>query len=112
MTGSFSNFDPAAPGRLLYYSSFYIVYCKPFQCSIPGTPFRGSAKNVAKVESIFETCKFFRNFFFEAPPGLCIHAPGRPGRGGNSFPKASAKVRNPAEPSKFSDENISKKHAF
>lgn len=63
MTGSFSNFDPAAPGRLLYYSSFYIVYCKPFQCSIPGTPFRGSAKNVAKVESIFETCKFFRNFF-------------------------------------------------
>lgn len=78
MTGSFSNFDPAAPGRLLYYSSFYIVYCKPFQCSIPGTPFRGSAKNVAKVESIFETCKFFRNFFFRSPAGTLHPRPGSP----------------------------------
>ena len=32
----------------------------------------GSAKNVAKIGSIFETCKFFQKlFFFEAPPGLC-----------------------------------------
>ena len=111
MTGSFSNFDPAAPGRLLYYSSFVLSIVSLFNVLFR-EPLPGSAKNVAKVGSIFETCKFFRNFFFEAPPGPRIRTPGHPGRGGNSFPKASAKVRNPAEPSKFSDGNISKKHAF
>ncbi len=68
MTGSFSNFDPAAPGRLLYYSSFCIVYCKPFQCPIPGTP-SGFCEKRCKGRKYFRNLQVFQKLFFRSPAG-------------------------------------------
>lgn len=54
--------------KLLYYS--YLVYCKPFNVLFRGS-LAGAAKNVAKLQVLFETRKFFAifffNFFSEAP---------------------------------------------
>ena len=54
--------------KLLYYS--YLVYCKPFNVLFRGS-LAGAAKNVAKIQVLFETRKFFRDvfstFFSEAP---------------------------------------------
>ena len=54
--------------KLLYYS--YLVYCKPFNVLFRGS-LAGAAKNVAKLQVLFETRKFFAiffsTFFSEAP---------------------------------------------
>ena len=46
--------------KLLYYS--YLVYCKPFNVLFRDSP-AGAAKNVAKLQVLFETRKFFAIFF-------------------------------------------------
>ena len=54
--------------KLLYYS--YLVYCKPFNVLFRDS-LAGAAKNVAKLQALFETRKFFAiffsTFFSEAP---------------------------------------------
>ena len=54
--------------KLLYYS--YLVYCKPFNVLFRDS-LAGAAKNVAKLQVLFETRKFFAiffsTFFSEAP---------------------------------------------
>ena len=46
--------------KLLYYS--YLVYCKPFNVLFRGSLAR-AAKNIAKLQVLFETRKFFAIFF-------------------------------------------------
>lgn len=46
--------------KLLYYS--YLVYCKPFNVLFRDS-LAGAAKNVAKLQVLFETRKFFAIFF-------------------------------------------------
>ncbi len=68
----------------------FLSYCKPFNVLFPG----GSsepAKNVAKLQTCFELCKFFNRFFspaFRRPlPGTFRH------RGGTSVPESECKGR-------------------
>ena len=81
----------------------FLSYCKPFNVLFPG----GSsepAKNVAKLQTYFELCKFFNRFFrrhsadrFPAPSGTAGEPP---------FPKASAKVGTFLLPSKFFSKKV------
>ena len=81
----------------------FLSYCKPFNVLFPG----GSsepAKNVAKLQTCFELCKFFNRFFrrhsagrFPAPSGTAGEPP---------FPKASAKVGTFLLPSKFFSKKV------
>ena len=52
----------------------FLSYCKPFNVLFPG----GSsepAKNVAKLQTCFELCKFFNRFFAGIPPTASRHLP-------------------------------------
>ena len=93
--------------------------------------FKGGAKNDAKLEINFETCKsfrrFFQTFFFEDPLGKSIreHRSLRSARslgytfrrprgrcGGTSVPKASAKLHPSFETTKLFTKKFLKNYVF
>ena len=98
--------------KLLYYS--YLVYCKPFNVLFRGS-LAGAAKNVAKLQVLFETRKFFAifffNFFFGSSEAL-RPSPDRLRLGGTSVPKASAKLHLSSVPSKYFPEKVHQNYVF
>ena len=112
MTGSFSNFDPAAPGRLLYYSSFCIVYCKPFQCPIPGTP-SGFCEKRCKGRKYFRNLQVFQKLFFSKPRQGPASAPRvTPAAAGTRSRKRGQRYAIPPNPPNFPTEIFSKSMLF
>lgn len=112
MTGSFSNFNPAAPGRLLYYSSFYIVYCKPFQCPIPGTP-SGFCEKRCKGRKYFRNLQVFQKLFFSKPRRDSASTPRvAPAAAGTRSRKRVQRYAIPPNPPNFPTEIFSKSMLF
>ena len=98
--------------KLLYYS--YLVYCKPFNVLFRGS-LAGAAKNVAKLQVLFETRKFFAiffsTFFFGSSEAL-RPSPDRLRLGGTSVPKASAKLHLSPIPSKHFPKKVHQNYVF
>lgn len=97
--------------KLLYYS--YLVYCKPFKVLFRGS-LAGAAKNVAKLQVLFETRKFFAIFFqlFFGSSEALRPSPDRLRLGGASVPKASAKLHLSPIPSKHFPEKVHQNYVF
>ena len=97
--------------KLLYYS--YLVYCKPFNVLFRGS-LEGAAKNVAKLQTLFETRKFFAIFFSTFFGSSEVHrpSPDRLRLGGTSVPKASAKLHLSPIPSKYFPEKVHQNYVF
>ena len=98
--------------KLLYYS--YLVYCKPFNVLFRGS-LAGAAKNVAKLQVLFETRKFFAIFFFQLFFGsseALRPSPDRLRLGGTSVPKASAKLHLSPISSKHFPEKVHQNYVF
>ena len=97
--------------KLLYYS--YLVYCKPFNVLFRGS-LAGAAKNVAKLQALFETRKFFAIFFqlFFGSSETLRPSPDRLRLGRTSVPKASAKLHLSPIPSKHFPEKVHQNYVF